>query len=54
MTQPGMSESGAEYDARSTVEPKKPEKSSLLDDFMDIFYAPSAVFARRANTADGA
>jgi len=31
------------------VEPAKPAKASLLDDFMDIFYAPSAVFARRAN-----
>ena len=49
MTQPTTSQSGAEYDAPSTVEPKKPEKASLLDDFMDIFYAPSAVFARRAN-----
>jgi len=49
MTQPTTSGSGAEYDAPSTVEPRKPEKSSLLDDFMDIFYAPSAVFARRAN-----
>jgi hypothetical protein len=49
MTQPTTSGSGAEFDAPSTVEPKKPEKSSLLDDFMDIFYAPSAVFARRAN-----
>lgn len=27
----------------------KHEKSSLLDDFMDIFYAPSKVFARRQN-----
>jgi hypothetical protein len=49
MTQPTTSGSGAEYDAPRTVEPKKPEKASLLDDFMDIFYAPSAVFARRAN-----
>jgi hypothetical protein len=49
MTQPTTSGSGAEFDAPSTVEPKKPGKSSLLDDFMDIFYAPSAVFARRAN-----
>ena len=47
MTQPTASGSGAEYDAPSTA--KKPEKASLLDDFMDIFYAPSAVFARRAN-----
>ncbi len=51
MTQPTASGSGAEYDPPSTVEPKKPEKASLLDDFMDIFYAPSAVFARRANAS---
>jgi len=51
MTQPTASGSGAEYDAPPTVEPKKPEKASLLDDFMDIFYAPSAVFARRANAS---
>ena len=49
MTQPTASGSGAEYDAPSKLEQKKPEKASLLDDFMDIFYAPSAVFARRAN-----
>jgi hypothetical protein len=49
MTQPTTPGSGAELDTPSTVEPKKPEKASLLDDFMDIFYAPSAVFARRAN-----
>ena len=51
MTQPTTPGSGAEFDAPSTVEPKKPEKASLLDDFMDIFYAPSAVFARRANAS---
>ena len=51
MTQPTASGSGADYDAPSTVAPKKPEKASLLDDFMDIFYAPSAVFARRANAS---
>ena len=51
MTQPTASGSGADYDAPSTVDPKKPEKASLLDDFMDIFYAPSAVFARRANAS---
>src|SRR5512143_3387771 len=43
MTQPTTSVQSAE-------EPKKPEKASLLDDFMDIFYSPSAVFARRANS----
>jgi len=50
MTQPTTPGSGAELDAPTTAEPKKPEKASLLDDFMDIFYAPSAVFARRANS----
>src|SRR6476646_5939671 len=46
-TTPG---SGADFDGPPSVETtKKPEKASLLDDFMDIFYAPSAVFARRAN-----
>jgi hypothetical protein len=49
MTQPTTSGRGAELEAPPTAEPKKPEKSSLLDDFMDIFYSPSAVFARRAN-----
>ena len=43
-----MSGANAELDTQAT-ESKKPEKASLLDDFMDIFYAPSAVFARRAN-----
>jgi hypothetical protein len=49
MTQPTTPGSGADLDTPSAVEPKKPEKASLLDDFMDIFYAPSAVFTRRAN-----
>ena len=38
-------------DVDSTAIPPKPEKSSLLDDFMDIFYAPSAVFARREKSS---
>src|SRR5690349_12593945 len=50
MTQPTTPGRGAQLDA-SAVEPKKPEKASLLDDFMDIFYAPSSVFARRANSS---
>ena len=49
MTQPTTSDRGTELSAPPAAEPKKPEKSSLLDDFMDIFYAPSAVFARRAD-----
>ena len=28
--------------------PPKPEKASIVEDFIDIFYAPSRVFARRA------
>ena len=35
----------------ATTVPPKPQKSSLLDDFMDIFYAPSAVFARREKSS---
>lgn len=50
MTQPTTPGGGAELNAPA-VEPKKPEKASLLDDFMDIFYAPSSVFARRANSS---
>ena len=50
MTQPTTSGPGTGYDEPPAVEQKKPEKSSLLDDFMDIFYAPSSVFARRANS----
>jgi hypothetical protein len=49
MTQPTTSGSGTELDTPLATQPKKPEKASLLDDFMDIFYTPSSVFARRAN-----
>src|SRR4029453_16937200 len=45
MTEPTTSESSASGPTT------KPEKASLLDDFMDIFYAPAAVFARRANAS---
>jgi hypothetical protein len=38
-----------ERSATGSPLPPTPEKASLLDDFMDIFYAPSAVYARRAN-----
>lgn len=50
MTQPPTPDRGAGFDAPPPVPPKV-EKASLLDDFMDIFYAPSAVFARRANAS---
>ena len=39
-----------ERSATGSPLPPSPEKASLLDDFMDIFYAPSKVFARRANS----
>src|SRR5687767_8292437 len=39
-----------ERSATGSPLPPNPEKASLLDDFMDIFYAPSRVFARRANS----
>ena len=39
-----------ETSATGSPLPPNPEKASLLDDFMDIFYAPSKVFARRAHS----
>jgi hypothetical protein len=33
-----------------TSEAPTPEKASLAEDFIDIFFTPSAVFARRANS----
>ena len=50
MTQPTTSSRDAELDPL-TAPPPKQEKASLLDDFMDIFYAPSSVYARRANAS---
>ena len=49
MTQPSTSDRGPGIDSPPSATPAKAEKSSLLDDFMDIFYSPSSVFARRAN-----
>jgi hypothetical protein len=48
MTQP-TTERGADLD--TSAQPPKQEKASLLDDFMDIFYAPSSVFARRQHAS---
>jgi hypothetical protein len=50
MTQP-TSPPDPGYDTPAPATPGKPEKASLLDDFMDIFYAPSAVFARRETSS---
>jgi hypothetical protein len=42
-------DSGAPYDSSSDVTLKTvPEKTSIVEDFIDIFYAPSTVYARRA------
>ena len=51
MPEPSTSERSPRYDASPPSAPAKPEKASLLDDFMDIFYAPSKVFARRENAS---
>src|SRR2546429_3167920 len=39
---------GSNADAVREVEPT-PSKASLWEDFVDIFYAPSSVFARRSD-----
>lgn len=44
-----MNERDATVFPTSSPLPPSPDKASLLDDFMDIFYAPSKVFARRIN-----
>lgn len=43
-------ESDASY-APGAAMPPKPEKLSLFEDFIDIFHAPSAVYARRAESS---
>lgn len=43
---------GSSADAARDVEPTPP-KAGLWEDFVDIFYAPSSVFARRANSGFG-
>lgn len=50
MTQPTLPPRDADLQP-SSAPPPKPEKASLFDDFLDIFYAPSSVFARRANAS---
>src|SRR5437773_6537503 len=41
---------GATYDPASAA---PPEKASVVEDFIDIFYAPSTVFARREKSGFG-
>lgn len=43
-------DSGASYTPDAAM-PPKPEPASMFEDFIDIFYAPSKVFARRANAS---
>jgi hypothetical protein len=49
-TRPGT-DRGAGYDPSASSPP--PEKASVVEDFLDIFHAPSTVFARRANSGYG-
>ena len=39
---------GSNADAARQIDPS-PEKAGLWEDFVDIFYAPSSVFARRSD-----
>jgi hypothetical protein len=51
MTEPTMPSPHGESDPRTDVPPlAKVENTSVWEDFIDIFYAPSKVFARRANS----
>jgi len=49
-TRPGA-DHGASYDPK--VQRPSAEKASVVEDFIDIFHAPSSVFARRANSGYG-
>lgn len=49
-TRPGT-DRGAAYDASTSAPP--PEKASVVEDFIDIFYAPAKVFARRGMSGFG-
>ena len=40
----------AGYDPSVNAPPAAPEKASLFEDFVDVFYAPSTVYARRATS----
>ena len=45
---PGTDSGAGNYTPDAAM-PPKPEKSSLFEDFIDIFHAPSTVFARRSS-----
>src|SRR3989442_2962197 len=44
---------GATYSAGSDSANGMPQKASVIEDFIDIFYAPSTVFARREKSGFG-
>lgn len=50
MTDLSTSERGAGYDAGAATPPSGAAPAAWWEDFVDIFYAPSSVFARRANS----
>jgi hypothetical protein len=49
-TRPGT-DHRASYEPSSGAAPTPPEKASIVEDFIDIFYAPSSVFARREKSS---
>lgn len=44
---------GAAYDPSTSAPAATPEKASIIEDFIDIFYAPGSVFARRERSGFG-
>lgn len=57
MSDPTTSPAGASYSAGSDAPPPEPaapvKSAARWEDFIDIFYNPSAVYARRANSGFG-
>jgi len=51
MTTGQGTDKGAPYDASTQGAP--PEKANIVEDFIDIFYAPASVYARRGNAGYG-
>jgi hypothetical protein len=52
MSEPSTSEEGTTFDAEGTA-PAAAKPASRWEDFVDIFYAPSSVFARREHSGFG-
>lgn len=53
MTTRQNTDQGAGYDSSTQGSAPAPEKTSIVEDFIDIFYAPSTVFARRERSGYG-